>query len=240
MSDDFPVPASLALTAAHVARAHREVDESPYDPQWTMLTDEDLDALARRLTAGRPRPVPIFAYGSLIWNPGFEVSGIRRATAPGWHRSFCIEMNRWRGTPDCPGLMLALEPGGHCAGLVMEIAPGTERESLRAILRRELVAHELVDNAVWITVDTDRGREQALTFYAGAVGQTLVHLPIAEQAMRLAHACGPAGSGTEYLHRTAEALAAHGLDDPYVWRLQQMVAAEIDSWRHPGAPIGDV
>ena len=44
----------------------------------------DLDALAERLTEGRPHPVPIFAYGSLIWNPGFAVGGIRRATAPGW------------------------------------------------------------------------------------------------------------------------------------------------------------
>ena len=38
----------------------------------------------------------------------FEVGGIRRGVAPGWHRSFCIELNHWRGSPDCPGLMLAL------------------------------------------------------------------------------------------------------------------------------------
>lgn len=237
--DDRAVP-PLALTPAHVARAHREVAEPPYDPNWTLLEDNDLDALAQRLTAGHPRPVPIFAYGSLIWNPGFEVAGIRRATAPGWRRSFCIDLPHWRGSPDCPGLMLALEAGGACTGLVMEVAPGTERESLRAILRRELVAHELVQNACWITVETERGTEEALTFYADPVGPTLVSLPVEEQARRLAHACGHAGSGAEYLQRTAAALAAHGLDDPYIWRLQRLVAAEIESWPQPGAPIGDV
>ena len=239
MHDRFP-QTTLALTPAHVARAHREVAEPPYDESWTLLTDDDLDALACELTKGWPHPVPIFAYGSLIWNPGFEVAGIRRGTARGWHRSFCIELNHWRGSPDCPGLMLALEPGGDCTGLILEIAQGTEQEALRALLKRELVAHELVDNARWITVETARGTEDALTFYAGTVGQTLVHLPVEDQARRLAHACGPAGSGAEYLQRTAAALAAHGLDDPYMWRLQQLVAEEIDSWPRHGPPIGDV
>lgn len=237
---NYPAPPPLALTPAHVARAHREVEEPPYDASWTLLTDDELDALAERLIAGRARPVPIFAYGSLIWNPGFEVGGVRRATAPGWHRSFCIELNQWRGSPDCPGLMLALEAGGSCAGLIMEVTPGTERDSLRAILKRELVAHELVGNACWITVETERGTEEALTFYAGPVGQTLVCEPIEEQARRLAHACGHAGSGAEYLQRTAAALHANGLDDPYIWQLQRLVAAEIDSWHPRGAPIGDV
>lgn len=240
MPRDTLNPPTLALTPAHVARAHREVAEPPYDTSWTLLTDEDLDALADTLTAGRPRPVPIFSYGSLIWNPGFEVAGIRRGIAPGWHRSFCIHLDHWRGSPDCPGLMLALEPGGSCTGLIMEIAPGTEREALRALLRRELVAQELADNARWIAVETERGTEEALTFYAGTVGQTLVHLTVEEQAQRLAHACGHAGSGTEYLQRTAAALAAHELEDAYMWRLQQLVAAEIDSWPHRGTPIGDV
>jgi len=240
MPRDTRTALPLALTPAHVARAHREVAEPPYDADWTLLTDDDLDALAAELTAGRPHPVPIFAYGSLIWNPGFEVAGIRKGTAPGWHRSFCIHLNHWRGSPDCPGLMLALEPGGTCTGLVMEIAPGTERDSLRTILRRELVARELARNACWITVETERGTEDALTFYAGTIGQELVHLPVEEQARRLAHACGHAGSGAEYLQRTAAALAAHGLDDPYMWRLQQLVAQEIDSWPLRGTPIGDV
>ncbi|MFC3567892.1 gamma-glutamylcyclotransferase [Paracoccus sp. TOH] len=218
----------IALSDDHVARV--AAAEGPlHDPRWRMLEDDDLDLLADRLTRGRPRPIPVFAYGSLIWNPGFAVGARRRATALGWHRSFSISLEHFRGTPDRPGLMLALASGGCCDGLVLDIAPGTETQSLRAILRRELVAHELAANACWIEVETERGREPALTFYADPVGTQLAELTVEEQARRLARAAGAAGSGAEYLLRTVRGLAEHGIHDDYIWTLQQLVAEEIDA-----------
>lgn len=222
MPDRHPI----ALTEAHVARVAR-AEGLLHDPDWRMLDDADLDRLAQALTGDRPRPLPIFAYGSLIWNPGFQVQAWRRATALGWHRNFSIHLDHFRGTPERPGLMLALVSGGQCEGIVLEIAQGTEAESLRALLRRELVAHELASNACWIEVETERGREQALTFYADPVGARLVELSVAEQAQRLAHAAGPAGSGAEYLLRTVQGLAGAGIHDDYIWTLQRLVADEI-------------
>ena len=35
-------------------------------------------------------------------------------------------------------------------------------------------------------------------------------------------------------------LTAHGLDDPYVWHLQRLMAEEISNWPGNGAPIGDL
>ncbi|MFD2816297.1 hypothetical protein ACFSYD_20855 [Paracoccus aerius] len=67
----------ITLSDCHVARVPA-ADGPLYDPRWRMLDDGDLDLLAARLTAGRARPIPIFAYGSLIWNPGFAVGGQRR------------------------------------------------------------------------------------------------------------------------------------------------------------------
>ncbi|WP_207101724.1 gamma-glutamylcyclotransferase [Paracoccus shandongensis] len=221
-------PRPIALSDDHVARIE-SADGPLYDPRWRMLEDADLDLLADRLTRGRPRPIPIFAYGSLIWNPGFAVQGRRRATAVGWHRSFSISLDHFRGSPDRPGLMLALARGGRCEGLVLDIAEGTETQSMRAILSRELVAHELADNACWIEVETDRGREQALTFYADPVGTQTARLTVAEQARRLARAAGAAGSGAEYLLRTVRGLAEHGIHDDYIWTLQQQVADEIEA-----------
>ena len=218
----------IALTDDHVARVNPA--EGPlHDPSWRMLDDADLDLLAARLIEGRQQSILIFAYGSLIWNPGFAVQSRRRATANGWHRSFCISLDHFRGTPERPGLMLALASGGSCEGLVLEIAAGTETESLRALLRRELVAHELAANACWIEVDTERGREQALTFYADPVGTQVAALAIEEQARRLAHAAGAAGSGAEYLLRTVHGLAEYGIHDDYIWSLQQLVAQEIET-----------
>lgn len=231
----MPPRCPIALTQDHVARIASAAGHL-HDPDWQMLDDSDLDLLAHRLMQDRPHPVTIFAYGSLIWNPGFPVQSQRRARAIGWHRSFSIHLNHFRGSPDRPGLMLALASGGSCEGLILEVTEGTEIQSLRAILRRELVAHELAGNACWIEVETDRGREQALTFYADPVGAELVDMPVEAQARRLANAAGPAGSGAEYLLRTVHGLAEAGIHDDYIWTLQQLVAEEIGRGiiDHPG------
>ncbi|MTE01072.1 gamma-glutamylcyclotransferase [Paracoccus sp. YIM 132242] len=225
-------PRPIVLSDDHVALVPL-ADGPLHDPRWRMLEDADLDRLAEGLTRGRPRPIPVFAYGSLIWNPGFAVQARRRATAIGWHRSFSISLDHFRGTPERPGLMLALARGGQCEGLVLDIAEDTEAESLRAILRRELVAHELAANACWITVETGRGREEALTFYADPVGTQTARLTVREQAQRLACAAGAAGSGAEYLLRTVRGLADHGIHDDYIWTLQHHVAEEIEAAMSP-------
>ena len=225
-----PGGTTLRLTEAHVRAATRIVEGPLHDPRWHLLDDSDLDRLTATLTQDKPNPIPIFAYGSLIWNPGFAVGRRQRARAVGWHRSFSIPLDHFRGSPEQPGLMLALASGGVCDGMVLEIAPGTEAESMRAVLARELVAHELAANTRWITVETDQGVSQALTFYADPVGFDLADLSIQDQARRLAHANGVGGSGCEYLLRTAQGLEAEGLHDPYIWELQDLVAAEIDGW----------
>ena len=224
MLDQFPI----ILNDDHLARV-APVEGPLHDPDLQMLEDADLDMLAATLTQGRMRPIQIFAYGSLIWNPDFPVQSRRHATAIGWHRSFSISLDHFRGTPEQPGLMLALASGGSCDGLVLELAAETEMQSLRTVLRRELVAHELSANARWIDVVTDRGREQALTFYADPVGVRTVTLTIEEQARRLAHAAGAAGSGVEYLLRTVQGLAQFGIYDEYIWQLQRLVAEAIEA-----------
>jgi cation transport protein ChaC len=219
---------SIILNDNHLACV-APADGGLYDPDWRVLEDADIENLAAALTKGRPRPIRVFAYGSLIWNPGFPVRTRRRATAIGWHRSFSISLDHFRGTPERPGLMLALAAGGSCDGLVLEIDEESEGESLRAVLRRELVAHELSENACWIEVDTEQGREEALTFYAGPVNAPTIDLTIEEQARRLARAAGAAGTGAEYLLRTVHGLAQFGIHDDYIWRLQHLVAMEIEA-----------
>lgn len=87
-----------------------------YNPRWRLLEDTDLNRMVNELTQQRLFPISVFAYGSLIWDPGFAVQSRRRATALGWHRSFSISLDHFRGTPERPGLMLALASGGSCEG----------------------------------------------------------------------------------------------------------------------------
>ena len=91
------------------------------------------------------------------------------------------------------------------------------------------VAHELAANACWIQVRTDRGVESALTFYADPVDAPVARLPVEEQARLLATAAGAAGSGAEYLLRTARGLAEWGIEDDYIWTLQHLVAERIEA-----------
>ena len=45
----------------------------------------------------------VFAYGSLMWNPGFDYAESGPATLYGYHRSLCIYSRIYRGTPARPG-----------------------------------------------------------------------------------------------------------------------------------------
>ena len=53
----------------------------------------------------------LFAYGSIMWNPGFAYAESAPALLRGWHRAFCIYSYRYRGTPEKPGLVLGLIVG---------------------------------------------------------------------------------------------------------------------------------
>ena len=214
----------------HTGTYLRHFDHLPPETVWSPDRIEASldDFLARR--PGQGDGPWIFGYGSLIWNPGFAVSDRRKGRAVGWHRQFDIHMDHFRGSAENPGLMLALAPGGACEGLILDIQPGTEADSMRAVLKRELVARELARNARWIEVETDLGPSEALTFYADPIDVPLTRLPLPDQARLLARANGAAGSGSEYLQRTAQGLAAAGIHDPYIWQLQDLVADEIESW----------
>ena len=227
---------AMRLTPDMVARCFRPVPEPDLLPDGRVrLDDAEIDAVAAQIAEGKDGgPIWVFAYGSLIWKPVFAPAEARRALARGWHRSFCIELETWRGTPEAPGLMMALAPGGSCAGLLYRLDPATERADLAELVRREMPYGELQGNARWIGVETPAGRARALVFYAGPTGiATSPRLPPETVARRLARACGYAGSCAEYLYNTVAHLEAEGIRDRNLWRLQRLVAEEIGRWPDP-------
>ena len=225
----------LSLTPDHLARVAREVPETwpswhaePSEAEWDAMVDDKLAELG-------PGPFWIFAYGSLIWNPGFDHVEARRGLVHGWRRSFCIHMTYWRGTPDEPGLMLALDRGGSCTGMVYRLPDDDTRGRMRRILKREIDSAYALPWLRWLNIRTAEGNIRALTFYcAPSEGDAdLVRLSRAEQARMLARAVGHKGSCAEYLYNTVDHLEAHGIHDRYLWKLQRMVAAEIDRHSSP-------
>ena len=170
----------------------------------------------------------IFAYGSLLWKPAFEVADNRPALVRGRHRSFCFRVARFRGTRDRPGLMMALDRGGQCHGIVLRVPADSVRESLDALFRREVVVKPGVNVPRWLTAQTVDGPVQALGFvvnrasphYAGKLAPEAI-------ADIVSMAAGHWGSCAEYVRETVARLEELGIHDRNLWRLQAMVADRI-------------
>ena len=157
----------------------------------------------------------VFGYGSLIWDPGFPVAERRIARLDGWHRSFCMRSIHHRGTPQAPGLVLALDraEAATCTGVAFQVASGAEAATLAALRERELVSSAYLEAV--LPVHTDAGPLQALTYvidpdhvqYCGG-------LAMDEQAQIIARAVGGRGPNRDYLWSTAAHLAELGIADP--------------------------
>lgn len=219
----------MALTADLVARVERvEPDPGP-EPGTSEHTDAEFDGLVEQLLSEyRPEALWVFAYGSLIWNPEFTHVEQRPATAPGWHRSFCLKLTRWRGTRDLPALMLALDRGGSCNGIVYRLLAEDHFGQLGQLMRREIDANPPTNVPYWINVRTKDGPLRALAFVAAPDGRAYAgRLPLEQVAHTLAHAAGHWGSSAQYLFRTVSKLEESGIRDRNLWRIQDLVAQQI-------------
>lgn len=219
----------MALTADLVARCERHEPDPGPDGSYRHYVDADFESAAHRLLARAPAgPFWVFAYGSLIWKPAVPTTDHCIATAPGWHRAFCLQLTRWRGSPTQPGLMMGLKRGGSCKGMIHRIDDADRRGALIALLKREIGCDEDLTGVRWIKVKTEIGAAGALAFWAEPEGlEDWVNVPLPEVAHILARACGHVGSGAAYLYHTVAKLDELGIRDRNLWRLQQMVADEI-------------
>ncbi|WP_157973506.1 gamma-glutamylcyclotransferase [Tropicimonas sp. IMCC34043] len=195
-------------------------------------SDADYAGAVADLLAGAPASgdVWIFAYGSLIWEPGFDFVEERPGTISGWRRSFCVGWVRiYRGTPERPGVMLALDRGGSCRGVVYRLAPETMEQNLTAIVRREHPVRWKSLHMRWVNARTDAGTVRALVVVMDRSHPA--YLPdLTEDVVveALATAAGERGSMAEYLRSTVVHLEERGIHDRYLWRLQERVAERLE------------
>lgn len=158
----------------------------------------------------------VFGYGSLLWNPGFEVADSVIGTLPDYARSFCMRSIHHRGTDAAPGLVLALDQqaGKACEGVALQVVAGQEAQTLEYLRERELISSAYVEKE--LSVQLVDGREVAAVVYVidEAHEQYCGNLELEEQAQIIARAVGGRGPNTEYLYNTAEHLASVGLHDP--------------------------
>ena len=141
----------------------REIYAAELDPART-LSDVQLSESLTATLAAKPKGAGwwVFAYGSLLWNPLFPVAEMRPGTLSGLHRRFCLWSLASRGTRDRPGLVLGLDRGGACCGVVMRLPAMLAIDELHLLWRREMVVGSY--RPTWVKVRTDGRDIVALTF----------------------------------------------------------------------------
>jgi cation transport protein ChaC len=156
----------------------------------------------------------VFGYGSLMWRPGFPYVARALATVRGRHRRLCVYSWVHRGTRERPGLVLGLDRGGACRGVVFTVAPADADDVLAYLRAREQVTSVYLERVV-PAVLSDGTILPALTYvvdrrhpqYAGALHvETIVGI--------VSGAVGRSGPNEEYVLSTADHLAEEGIHDP--------------------------
>ncbi len=103
----------------------------------------------------------------------------------GWHRRFCLWQWRYRGSKSKPALMMALDRGGSCVGIVFRIAAPDVSLKLAKVWEREMMGKGY--RPQWVGVQADGKALKAITFvadqksyrYAGRLDESLIAKHIA-------------------------------------------------------------
>ncbi|MBV6623688.1 MAG: gamma-glutamylcyclotransferase [Rivularia sp. (in: Bacteria)] len=220
----------MSLTRADLesSRLHNMISQSGLGMQ--LLSESQLQE-SIRLTLNSHKSssdVWLFAYGSLIWNPIFKYTERRVGTIYGWHRRFCLRAPVGRGTPENPGLVLGLDCGGSCRGVVYRIAEKDVRSELSLLWRREMVIGSYIPK--WVKVVDGTDEVMAIAFiinrhhpdYAGKITfEKTVNI--------IATAAGELGSSAEYLIQTVEGLKTVGIEDKQLLQLRSSVLEQQQS-----------
>ncbi|WP_415164250.1 gamma-glutamylcyclotransferase [Ottowia sp.] len=216
-------PATPADDSAHAPYAHlRQPGRDPL----RML--ETARAQWHR-QAGAQADLWVFGYASLIWRPDFDHAGRHAARVRGWHRALAMWSRVNRGTPEQPGLVFALLPGGSCQGVAYRVPRRDAEAVLQTLWAREMPSG--VYDARWLPCATPHGPVPALAFTLSRRSPAFTGELTPEQYRHIfRHARGRYGSTLDYARQTHASLREQGIDDR---RLGRILAHADD----PAVPI---
>ena len=210
------------------------------DSQTKLASDEELLASRRAMVPddADTSDIWVFGYGSLIFNPVMDYVERARGRIYGHHRRFCLWTRLGRGSPDCPGLVLALDRGGSCTGVAFKLNPELAIAELDLLWRREMVT--LAYRASWLTFHPDGGSDagqgtgagtkRAISFIARPERENYAApMTLKDEADVIATATGFIGPCRDYLFDTVKALEEDGISDPHLKKLRRAVELRLAS-----------
>ena len=188
-----------------------------------IVRDPALSLSALRRQWGGRGDLWIFGYASLIWRPEFDAAEHRGALVHGWHRALRMRSRVNRGTPQQPGLVFALLPGGSCRGVIYRMRRDNADQELQRLWQREMPTG--VYDPRFLPCHTAQGVVPALAFTLSRRSESYMgRIPDEQVVHILRHARGRYGTTLEYLAETAHALRKRGLHDREIERLMGLAA----------------
>jgi glutathione-specific gamma-glutamylcyclotransferase len=190
------------------------------------MTDESFEPLD---PDNRPPPCGgkdlwLFAYGSLLWNPGFYYEERRPGLLRGYHRAFCVYSHRYRGTPEKPGLVLGLDRGGQCRGIAYRVHCDKADEVMQYLWEREMTNQTYQCRE--LKVETDAGEVVCRTFVVDRRHKQYTgKLALAKQVELICQGQGQRGAARAYLENTVRHLDELGIPDQRLHDLLEAVRA---------------
>ena len=212
----------------------RDLSDRPGDSSFSrppvVISDAEREASLDAMLAGwdGEQPIWVFGYGSLIWRPEFVFDRKLRGVVHGYHRSLCLWSSIYRGTPEKPGLVLGLEPGGSVHGVAFRLPASSAHESLRALWKRELDTGSYIPRWLSVRVPGFDKPIVAIGFvmnrsapsYAGELDRTTM-LDV------VCSASGRNGSCADYVLFTVRSLAEFAIHDRHLVKLAEEVGLKI-------------
>ncbi len=162
-----------------------------------------------------PGDLWVFAYGSLMWRPGFDFVERLPARVIGVHRSLCVLSYRHRGTPERPGLVLGLDRGGTCRGIAYRVAEAKRIETFAYLREREQVTKVYRESmrAVWL-LGNPKHQVEALCYVVDrAHPQYAGRMSLEDQLHHVRQGHGHSGANRDYVISTVQELEALGFRD---------------------------
>ncbi|HRD75739.1 MAG TPA: gamma-glutamylcyclotransferase [Hyphomicrobiaceae bacterium] len=177
-------------------------------------------------TTDAARELWVFGYGSLMWRPGFPHVETHRARLAGFSRCFCVYSVHHRGRKGRPGIVLGLDRGGTCDGMVFRVPDEHAASTLAYLRERELVYGVYRETWHEVSLLDDGGRiVRAVTYIAERAHPSFAgRQPVGKLARLIRGAEGVSGPNIEYLVNTVRQLTLMQADAGELRRILSLIS----------------
>jgi len=166
----------------------------------------------------------VFGYGSLMWNPGFAYINKQPAILAGFHRSFCIYSDHYRGTPEQPGLVLGLDEGGTCQGIAFRVDRLEWLNVVTYLNKRELIGYAYKAVEIIIQFECSGTTAHAFTYIADTTHPKYAgDIEFGQCVDTIMSAVGIGGLNRDYLINSIQQLQKYGYAEPNLYQLIERV-----------------